>query len=152
MQILVLFQWLIVTEKQITLYNKCEYIFGHVYMYIHTVWPPFSVLSLMGRMFGSCDLGFYLWSPSSSFHPSLCTSQTSSFLPQVIKITPHFSPFNLLLLADRPHYVVGNQKSLWNCCRKGDPFQGPSMGSCLMANSSLTEWTRWYVWSALYDA
>ena len=28
---------------------------------------------------------------------------------------------------------------LWKCCRKGDPFQGPKLGSCLTFGNELSE-------------
>ena len=31
--------------------------------------------------------------------------------------------------------------SSWGCCRKGDPFQGPKLGSCLMLGNELSEET-----------
>ena len=31
--------------------------------------------------------------------------------------------------------------SLWNCCRKADPFQGPKLGCCLTLRSELSEET-----------
>ena len=30
---------------------------------------------------------------------------------------------------------------LWKCCRKGDPFQGPKLGSCLTLGNELSEET-----------
>ena len=29
----------------------------------------------------------------------------------------------------------------WTCCRKGDPFQGPKLGSCLTLRNELSEET-----------
>ena len=29
----------------------------------------------------------------------------------------------------------------WSCCRKGDPFQGPKLGSCLTLRNELSEET-----------
>ena len=29
----------------------------------------------------------------------------------------------------------------WFCCRKGDPFQGPKLGSCLTLGNELSEET-----------
>ena len=29
----------------------------------------------------------------------------------------------------------------WSCCRKGDPFQGPKLGSCLTLGNELSEET-----------
>ena len=31
--------------------------------------------------------------------------------------------------------------SLWSCCRKEDPFQGPKLGSCLTLRNELSEET-----------
>ena len=30
---------------------------------------------------------------------------------------------------------------VWSCCRKGDPFQGPKLGSCLTLGNELSEKT-----------
>ena len=30
---------------------------------------------------------------------------------------------------------------MWGCCRKGDPFQGPKLGSCLTLGNELSEET-----------
>ena len=30
---------------------------------------------------------------------------------------------------------------MWNCCRKGDPFQGPKLGSCLTLRNELSKET-----------
>ena len=41
-------------------------------------------------------------------------------------------------------YVLGLDKLvliLWKCCRKGDPFQGPKLGSCLTLGNELSEET-----------
>ena len=32
-------------------------------------------------------------------------------------------------------------KAQWKCCRKGDPFQGPRVGSCLTLRNELSEET-----------
>ena len=32
-----------------------------------------------------------------------------------------------------------NIKYIWNCCRKGDPFQGPKEGFCLTLGNELLE-------------
>ena len=42
-------------------------------------------------------------------------------------------------------YVLGLDKLvliLWKCFRKGDPFQGPKLGSCLTLGKELSEETR----------
>ena len=31
---------------------------------------------------------------------------------------------------------------MYTCCRKGDPFQGPKLGSCLTLGNELSEETR----------
>ena len=35
----------------------------------------------------------------------------------------------------------GRQRMRWLCCRKGDPFQGPKLGSCLTLRNELSEET-----------
>ena len=35
----------------------------------------------------------------------------------------------------------GFQRIRWLCCRKGDPFQGPKLGSCLTLGNELSEET-----------
>ena len=37
--------------------------------------------------------------------------------------------------------TLGIQAHLCYCCRKGDPFQGPKLGSCLTLGNELSEET-----------
>ena len=37
--------------------------------------------------------------------------------------------------------ALGEAPALWLCCRKGDPFQGPKLGSCLTLGNELSEET-----------
>ena len=37
--------------------------------------------------------------------------------------------------------MISNELFWPNCCRKGDPFQGPKLGSCLTIGNELSEET-----------
>ena len=43
-----------------------------------------------------------------------------------------------LFAQDSPRLQLWSQH---NCCRKGDPFQGPNLGSCLPLGNELSEET-----------
>ena len=49
---------------------------------------------------------------------------------------------NLWILPMKALLLPENQMiSYWECCRKGDPFQGPKLGSCLTLGKELSEET-----------
>ena len=49
---------------------------------------------------------------------------------------------NLWILPMKAILLPENQMiSYWECCRKGDPFQGPKLGSCLTLGKELSEET-----------
>ena len=50
---------------------------------------------------------------------------------------------NLWILPMMALLLPENQMiSYWECCRKGDPFQGPKLGSCLTLGKELSRETR----------
>ena len=47
---------------------------------------------------------------------------------------------NLWILPMKALLLPENQMiSYWECCRKGDPFQGPKLGSCLTLGKELSK-------------
>ena len=40
-----------------------------------------------------------------------------------------------------PSCLLPSKMDGWICCRKGDPFQGPKLGSCLTLRNALSEKT-----------
>ena len=49
--------------------------------------------------------------------------------------------FNFTFLTNCKILFKKNQHDKWNCCRKGDTFQRPKLGSCLTLGNELSEET-----------
>ena len=60
-------------------------------------------------------------------------------LPPLSCISFHFMYFKALLLGTDAFRIA--MLSWCICCRKGDPFQGPKLGSCLTLRNELSEET-----------
>jgi len=60
-----------------------------------------------------------------------CSIPTLCFWRKAWQSTPVFLPG-----------VSHGKRAWWACCRKGDPFQGPKLGSCLTLGKELSEETR----------
>ena len=63
------------------------------------------------------------------------------FLGRRSKKTPRPDFYITFSISAQHSGQKGRVLSRWPCCRKGDPFQGPKVGSCLTLRNELSEET-----------
>ena len=70
-------------------------------------------------------------------HSYSCVISFASFL-RLGHFKQFLDPFQMIYFCQQSHHV---RFARWKCCRKGDPFQGPKLGSCLTLGNELSKET-----------